>query len=676
MIIKDYKFMNSLADKLITNYEFSDICEFILNNRMLPKNVSKLPGPYRFDVFPYHREILETMSPFNPTRETTVMKGVQTGFTTVAENLILYYAMEAQGTPCMWITAQFSLAEERRDVNIIPMLNESGFEDAFESLDTRALRASGKGRNLLQFKGGSVLYFRGGSQKSVNTARQQSAQVIVLDESSGFGKNDTDRTQGNLLDLFKSRASAFWDSRKVLTGSTPLRSPDNTEDSFKKGDQRYYHVNCLGCSEPQVLRFSHEKNKKKIGGLVWDLTDKGELLPDSVRYKCPHCGHLHTEFDKTRLFSNENAKWVPHNPLESEEFKSYHLSALYSPCNFQPWHKCVQMYLDSWDHVSNSPKDRAKYQVFVNNILGEVFTFKTSPIKHHMVSGLRRDFYNYGQIPNNRIKLYNDHGIAFLVATVDVHGDRLLYSVWGFTSNNCAYLIKYKVLAGETEATDENWQELEKELTEIYISDDGYAYNIPICGIDSGWNTNLVISKCVEYNKKYLKEYKQMIPIKGFGENQQKRVHNYKISEHKELQDVFTANINVDYYKDLLSNRITNEFGWDGVSQQDPFTVNLPFDATDKQIAELTAETKEMKIVNGKEAGEYWYRKPGVDNELWDLLVYAQSINDHIINELRNEIMNVDKHKKKDISYQEVFQAIYDETLPIEFRKRIEGFND
>ena len=674
MITKDYEFMGDLFKNLITGFHQVNIVDFVTANRMLPINVTRLPGPYSFDVFPYHEEILQCLDPSSTVRDVTVMKGVQTGFTTIAENVAFYYAVSEQGTPIMWTTAQLNLAEERRDANIIPMINESGFADSFSPLDENNKRGSGKGRNVLYFKGGSHLMLRGGGQKSVNTARQQSARVLILDESSAFGKNDTKITQGNILELFKARTAAFWDNRKILSGSTPLTSPDPTHENFINGDRRYYNVACLGCGEHQVLRFDHKKGKKKIGGLVWDTTEDGELITDSVRYQCLYCGHLHSEYDKTKLFSKENAYWKPENPMESDEFRSYHLSALYSPANFQPWYRCVHDYLVSYDQNANKPKDRAKYQVFVNNILGEVFTSKTSPIKSHMISSLRRDFYEYihdvdtGRIPNNAIKKYNNgNGIAFIVATADVHDQSIFLAVWGFTGNNCAYLLKYITIAGSVAETNIPWEQLEKELNKSYISDDGYSYRINYSGIDSGHLTQKVYGFCEEFNLKYSKEFKTIFPIKGFGEGQLKNVYRYRSKDHKSISNIQTLEIQTHEYKDILADRITNEFTWDGVSVQDRYTLNLPMDTTDKQIKQLSAEKKRMKIVNGKADGMYWHRSGA--NELWDLLVYAQAVNDHIVKSIADEMQHYDK-TLTDPTSEDVFNCINNNTLGLAFRSK------
>ena len=81
-----------------TKYRHVNICKFIETNRYLPSNVSHLAGHYSFSIFPMHEEILNCMDPNSNVRDVTVMKGVQTGFTTITENVILYYAVQERGT--------------------------------------------------------------------------------------------------------------------------------------------------------------------------------------------------------------------------------------------------------------------------------------------------------------------------------------------------------------------------------------------------------------------------------------------------------------------------------------------------------------------------------------------------------------------------------------------------
>ena len=79
-------------------------------NRYLPQGVSPRPGYIRYDLFPFLREIIECYDPLSPVREVNLMKGVQTGYTTLLESILLYYIAHIKTQAAMFITADKELA--------------------------------------------------------------------------------------------------------------------------------------------------------------------------------------------------------------------------------------------------------------------------------------------------------------------------------------------------------------------------------------------------------------------------------------------------------------------------------------------------------------------------------------------------------------------------------------
>ena len=88
--------------------------------------------------------------------------------------------------------------------------------------------------------------------------------------------------------------------------------------------------------------------------------------------------------------------------------------------------------------------------------------------------------------------------------------------------------------------------------------------------------------------------------------------------------------VTVDLYKERWSMALKRE--WSGMDHQPHGHFNAPGDITDKQLEELTKETKRQKIdkATGKTVGFEWYRPKGAKNELWDLLVYNSAALDMI----------------------------------------------
>ncbi|GAF71116.1 unnamed protein product, partial [marine sediment metagenome] len=275
-------------------------------NRYLPQGVSPRPGYIRYDLFPFLREIIECFDPLSPVREVNLMKGVQTGYTTLLESILLYYIAHIKTQPAMFLTADKELASGRVENNIIPMINESGFSDLIRSSDEGNSRKTGKTKDFIQWEGGGFLIYNG----ALNAAkmRQYSVPLMLKDELDGWkmaiGKD------GNSDTLTDARLSAYWSVRKILRGSTPLLEPSMIDTAYQRGDRRKYHVLCKACSFPQEIKQEHiNKETGVVGGFQWDMED-GTLVLESVRYCCQNCGVAHYEVDKEKLFATENgAHW-------------------------------------------------------------------------------------------------------------------------------------------------------------------------------------------------------------------------------------------------------------------------------------------------------------------------------------------------------------------------------
>ena len=59
------------------------------------------------------------------------------------------------------------------------------------------------------------------------------------------------------------------------------------------------------------------------------------------------------------------------------------------------------------------------------------------------------------------------------------------------------------------------------------------------------------------------------------------------------------------------------------MGMQKAYHFNAPYNATDKQLKELTVESRRKKTDDRGVVSYYWYRPGNAPNELWDLSVYA-----------------------------------------------------
>jgi phage terminase large subunit GpA-like protein len=609
-------------EALTTHLETLSPSQWAESKRYLPPSVTSLPGPFRFAVAPYLREIVDCLSIHSPIREITLMKGVQIcGTVGVLENAIGYVIDAVKTAPVMLLTADAELAKLRMEAYITPMLQHSELNHLIKSVDEKNTRKTGRTDKKIEWEGGGFLIPFGA--QNANKLRSISIQYLLRDEIDGYP--DVVGKDGDPLKLSADRTAAFEASRKIADISTPLvKGQSKIAARFARGDQRYYFVRCLKCNFAQVLRWQRTNNETgEVTGITWE-TERGQLIPESVRYLCQECAHPHSNDDKRRLLSPDHgAEWRPTAQPADPFHRSYHLSALYSPPGMQTWAACVHKWLDAWDAEHNRAKDLGQLQVFYNNVLGEPFELRGEKLRFENVSAHRRQFH-YGQLPNKFAEQYCGSPIFLLTCAVDVHESNLAVAIFGWCRDRRAILVDYWRFEGNTEQLDDpaTWGRL-RELIESkeYVADDGKRYRISILMIDSGYRADHVYRFCAEYNSVY--------PVKG-REAQPKSTTLKEFSDFQTPNGITAYGITVDFYKDRWSAALRR--GWDGMSTQPHGHFNAPLDATDKQLKELTVETKRERIekTTGKRLGWEWHRPSGAANELWDLLIYNNAALDLI----------------------------------------------
>lgn len=612
------------AKSLTERIERMTPVEFNEANRFLPASVTSIEGYIRFDVNPYMREIVNCFDVDSPVREVNLKKGVQITYTTCLESVALYFMAHVKTLPMMYLTIDNELAELRIENNFLPMLHLSDLAHIIRSSDEGNTRKTGKTKRMIQHEGGGYLV-PGGIQTPKN-ARQTSICVMLKDEIDGWP--DTVGADGDPDALTDDRCSGYWPRRKIFRGSTPLiEGSSKIEAAYLRGDQRKYRVICMNpeCREPNELVWRTEnKDTGVVGGFKWDL-DGRQLVKDSVRYCCPHCGHAHYEADKEALFSEEcGAHWKPTAVPVDPEIRSYHLPAMYSPIGMQPWSKCVDAFLQAYDPTTKKTLSIGKYQRFRNNVLAETFEIRGDRIVFQAVSGHRRSCYALGTIPNVWASEYAGSPVAFLTCQVDVHKRFLAVAVMGWTVDAKCFLIEYKSL--ETENEDEDcreishrcWGHLQSLLEEKrYVADDGREYGITITLIDAGDANDTVVAFCATWDAG------GVYPILG----RDRPEKNQKVEEFAEWTTragTIGYKIMVDHYKDRLAPVLRREWHED-YGPQDPYHFNAPVDLPDSALLELTKESRRSKTDPKGIVTHYWYRPSGAANELWDLLVYGHA---------------------------------------------------
>lgn len=603
-------------DNLTDHIDHISPSEFNEQVRYLPESVTSIPGYIRYSVNPFMREIVDCFDINSPVREVNLMKGVQITYSTVLESGALYFMAHVKTLPIMYVTADKELAKSRVENNFIPMLNQSDLGHIIRSSDEGNTRKTGKTANHLQWDGGGYMVPAGA--KNSDKLRQYSICVMLEDEIDAWplivGKD------GDPIKVLNGRLRGYWERRKIFRGSTPtILGISKIDSEYKRGDQRQYNVLCRSCSFPQVLRWEViNKETGIIGGFIWE-TEDGVLQIDSVRYCCQNCGYEHYEYDKEKLFSEDHgAKWVATAKPVEPGIRSYHLPAMYSPIGMAPWYALVSDYIEAWDAKERKVKDVGKYQVFYNNVLAKPFEILGARINFIAVSAHRRAIYRLGQIPNKYALKYSGSSILFLTCQVDVHKSNLAVIVFGWSRDSISYVIDYWRFDDDdcTELTSPVWGRLRELIEETeYVADDNKKYKIVLTLIDAGYANAAVCTFCADYSE-------GVYPTLG-------RDRPAKHQTIKEFAEFTTRSgtigylIVVDHYKDRLAPVLRREWHEDSGDQK-PYQFNAPVDITDKQLKELTVESKRKKVDDATGVSTYYWHRT-THNHMWDLLVLGHA---------------------------------------------------
>jgi len=332
---------SQMADDLTHEIKQLSPVEFNQRRRFLPASVTSNPGYINYNRTPYWIEILECFDVRSPVREVAVLKAVQTAYSTILESILLYFAAHIRTVPCMYSNATVDMARARIKRNYLPMFQQSGLAGIFQSSDIGNTRKRGITKDELQWVGGGYLVPKGAQTSAHMT--DISILLMLMDELDRW----PDVTDGDPVQLFKDRTTAFTEVCKIFMGSTPgIYGASRIEEQWLRGDQRKYKVRCLKCGRPQELRFDGKNDEGKHYGLEWDFNDAGTLDIETVRYHCKNCLHPHMEHDKVRFISRENAYWKPTAAPAEPNIRSYQVTGLMS--RRSPWYKGVSMYLEAF----------------------------------------------------------------------------------------------------------------------------------------------------------------------------------------------------------------------------------------------------------------------------------------------------------------------------------------
>lgn len=515
--------------------------------RILPASGSSKPGQWRTSRNPPVREIMQVLSHNHPCRQVAVVSPTQWGKTEILLNFI-FSNMDQRPGPTLCV---------QPTINDVRKFVRQRFDASLEympKLRNMIGSTDGKGGDSTMIKmipNGAIMF--GWSNSSSNLASMP-IKYLGLDEIDKYAF-DADG-QGCPIEQAIQRVENFPD-HKVLYVS----SPGNMIDSriwprFLEGDQRIFLVPCWHCNHMFFMDWPQ---------MEWEKDNRGRVIEESCRVKCPACEYLNEESHKTSAL--EEGFWEPQN--DAGEYPSFRINALYKPLGWGSWFQTVK------DYRKSKRTGIHAYKVWYNT--KRALPWEEEGTKAEPTSLMsRREVYNH-DVPD---------GVKIITAGVDVQDDRLEAEAVGWGPGFENWAIEKIVLWGDT-SQNRVWMDLDTWLWSSWERGDGTRQHIAATCIDSlGHRTEEVYLFCKP------RESRRIFPCYGKG-GDGLPILGRVTRRHK--SGVYLFPIGADTAKDVLLAQLLTQ-------QPGPNYCHFPkspeYDA--EHFKQLTAETKVRKLIAGR----------------------------------------------------------------------------
>lgn len=471
--------------------------EWATKKRVLPAGLTSLPGPFRWEVTPYWREVLDCLAPASPVREIYVMKGAQVGYTVAVLENHLGYIIDCEPGPTLYMTGDAGMAEATMSLRVDRMIESAGIaHKIFAQVKKKANKASGDTKSRKEFPGGFIF---GVGPNSGAKLRSLSIQYLEGDELDAMTQEVGGKTakavtasEGDPWFLALRRTDSYQHSRKILGGSTPLiKQTSRIAALHAEGDARRFFVPCKHCNEMQPLEWKQ---------IRYDKDDAGRLVWGSVRYECAKCGKPWKNEDKAYFLPR--GEWRPTQEARRPGVRSYHLSSLYSPIGMRPWEDVCE----EWIRAQGDPN---KLRVFVNTVLGEPFEERGDSPKPERIMLRRQDYapeVAYVDPESGGLKFLDaaiPEGVLCLTLGADVQSDRIESELLGWGKDKESWSLGYHRLEGDTsDRTAGAWALLREVIfhpralpLSLVLIDSGFEAPIVQGFIDAEFTSGVLPSK-------------------------------------------------------------------------------------------------------------------------------------------------------------------------------------
>lgn len=539
---------------------------------ILPQSAGPLPGPWRIEITPYLREILEDFD--DPTvRYIDLCFSAQSGKTMAMTGMLFYAAIQCPRNT-VWMFPSTDMSKSYSKTRWSPMVEVSPKLKAMKPASRHMYGI------LEQHFTDFTLNYIGGN--SATQLASRTAGLLFMDEVDKLPPSLT--REGDPCSLLEERAKWYSDA-KIVRSSTPTTEEGRIWNFYKEGSMHKCFIPCPKCKEFFTPEWEHVKWSKDE-----ELSMKARSI--TARIQCPNseCCHKITDGEKKKAL--REYKWIQQNMEAESDHKSYHFNEILSPLT--PLPKLVIKFLKALSAAKTG--DVTKLQNFINSSLGEPWYDDFGSYKRtdtqiaDMIDGRQR-----GEVPEDSVAI---------TAGIDTQKDGFWYTIRSWNEHQGSALVDYGFVL--------SFDDIETTvLDQEFYKADGTRHFVDFAFIDAGGDkTAEVYAWCRGFNQN------RIMPI--FGRiNCASPVKESAIEkgQGRTFSAFFRAIIDTGYFKDAITRRMKVSFGAIGA-----YYFNK--DIKEDYYAQMTAEFKDAR---GR-----WDCPGKRDNHLWDCEVYSMAAAHHI----------------------------------------------
>ncbi len=662
-------------------YQFKTVrlkpSEWTEENIFLTSDISRYTGFFKYDRSPYTREVIDCLDPTSPVEMVAVMKCAQSGFTQGVIIPGICYIISETPSNILFMAGDKELVQNSVRTRLDPIIHNSGLSNLIRpNVVKKKNQRTGDTDFSKEFAGGSMI---AQGTKNADKLRQISVKYIFADDWDAAPRDD--KKEGSIRSLLEKRARSFGSTKKIFYISTPtVEQTSNTLEVYLMGDQRKWNWCCPHCNEYIPIEFRIKLENGENAGIIYETNDKGELIPESIHYKCQNCGGKILERQKYDL--NLTGKWIPTATPQRPQYRSYQFNALCIPPGFDSWTDIVYSWLDAVP--MSGLVDEGKLKSFLNTTLGQTWREKGKVPKITALMNNVRS-YKLGTVPDVTADEDGNGKIALLTLACDLGGVmddnnedvRVDWEIIAHTTTGVTYSVEHGSIGtfirkrqrskreAETYADrvkwtyrhghpNSVWPELHKLIKKTFNSESGNGFDIDITVIDTGHFTRSAYEFINSIDDAFV------IGVKGMPEVNFRKVSKDTPTIKRSRQMVGKLYIlEVNQIKDILAYNMKLVQEADGY--QPSGFMNFPQPEQNKYnlksyFKHFEGEHRVEEKKGEQVVGFTWKKKNSdVENHFWDVYIYNLAARDIYIDLIRR---SDSKYAKLDW---EMFVSMFDQ---------------